>query len=44
LRQGLNTEELALFFLQAVLKKPKGLKFLDKERLSCTRSMSSIGG
>ena len=45
LQQGLNTEELALFFHQAVLKKPKGLEeFSDKERLSCTRSMSSIGG
>jgi len=44
LRQGLDTEELALFFRQAVLKKPKGLEFLDKEKLSCTRSMSSIGG
>jgi cyclic pyranopterin phosphate synthase len=44
LRQGLNTEELTLFFCQAVLRKPKGLKFLDKERLSCSRGMSSIGG
>lgn len=44
LQQGLNTEELALFFHQAVLKKPKGLWFFDKERLSCSRSMSSIGG
>jgi GTP 3',8-cyclase len=44
LQQGLNPDELALFFRQAVLKKPKGLNFLDKEALSCTRSMSSIGG
>lgn len=44
LRQGLNTEELVLFFRQAVLRKPKGLNFLDKEGLSCNRGMSSIGG
>jgi cyclic pyranopterin phosphate synthase len=44
LRQGLNTEELVLFFHQAVLRKPKGLNFLDKEGLSCNRGMSSIGG
>jgi cyclic pyranopterin phosphate synthase len=44
LRQGLNKEELALFFRQAVLKKPKELKLLDKEGLSCNRGMSSIGG
>jgi len=44
LRRGLNTEELALFFRRAVLRKPKGLKFLNKEGLSCNRGMSSIGG
>jgi len=44
LRQRLNTEELALFFRRAILKKPKGLKFSNNEILSCTRSMSSIGG
>jgi cyclic pyranopterin phosphate synthase len=44
LREGLNTEELTLFFHRAVLKKPKGFRFLDREELSCTRGMSSIGG
>jgi cyclic pyranopterin phosphate synthase len=44
LRQDLNIEELTLFFHQAVSKKPKGFRFLDREGLSCTRSMSSIGG
>jgi len=44
LRQDLNIEELTLFFHRAVSKKPKGFRFLDREGLSCTRSMSSIGG
>ena len=44
LRHGLSTEELALFFHQAVLRKPEGFKFLDREGLTCIRSMPSIGG
>lgn len=44
LRQGQNEEDLALFFHRAILNKPKELKFSKKEKLSCTRSMSSIGG
>ncbi|MDL1958335.1 MAG: GTP 3',8-cyclase MoaA [Deltaproteobacteria bacterium] len=44
LRQGLNIEELTLFFHRAVSKKPKGFRYLDREGLSCNRGMSSIGG
>lgn len=44
LRQGQNEEDLGLFFHRAILKKPKELKFSNKEKLPCTRSMSSIGG
>jgi cyclic pyranopterin phosphate synthase len=44
LLQGLNIEELTLFFHRAVSKKPKGFRFLDREGLFCNRGMSSIGG
>lgn len=44
LRQGLSSEELAVFFRQAVLKKPKGYKSPGRDWPSCIRNMYAIGG
>ncbi len=44
LRKGMSSKELTGFFRKAVQEKPRGYMDLGKDRLSCKRSMSTIGG